>query len=531
MKPRHYVSITLTLVALLLGGLEGESGAATAGPKFSVSMAIGGASKVSKNMTLSGEVVWTATPSSPDVTKVVFVIDGADKWNEAVTPYQFNGDPTGVLDTRTLANGRHSFAVTAFASDGKEASASASVKVENASPAPAASPPVLSGTLPAPSGIAEVDQSLTAATGSWTGAQPIAFGYQWQRCASTCADIAGATASSYTVASADTGATMKIRLTARNSAGSASADSASTAAVQASPATTQPSAWTGFAGVAAYRASDLEQIAAVGVKRVRMDNPSASTIQQAAGYGIDVLPIAGYEPWPDLNGGQGDKYPPLPQYFQTWSDRMIAQWVSLPRAPTAIEVWNEPWLSGFWKPMPDPVAYYNLARVFASQAWKVWPNVKILVSADTVGDANTTGTILWRQSLLAADKDGFLNNPRILPTTHNYVEARAPTAVTSKPCYWDLDRYKCAYNDFKAHGHPNPQVWVTEYGWESAAVGEQSQADNVKQALSIFKSSGMVAATYAFYYKTSDSPSFNWLRPDNSPKPIVSTVKAMFSSP
>jgi hypothetical protein len=322
----------------------------------------------------------------------------------------------------------------------------------------------------------------------------------------------------------DVGSTLDVVVTASNTYGSASGTSAATSAVAQS--STQ---WSGFVGNDAYHTGNFDQIAAMGVTRVRMDNPSASTITTAASYGIDVLPIADYEPWPDLNGGQGDKYPPFPQYYQTWSDRMIAQWTSLPTPPVAIEVWNEPWMTSFWQPTPDPTAYYNLVKVFATEAWKVWPNVKILVSADTVGNTNTSGTIYWRQYLLAADTTGFLNDPRIQPTTHNYVQDRSPTAVTSQPCWWDLDRFKCAYNDFKAHGNPNPQVWVTEFGWESGVVGEQNQATYTTQAFNIFKNSGMVAAAYSFLYMANNSWDYNWLRPDNSAKPIIPAVEAMIA--
>jgi hypothetical protein len=44
--------------------------------------------------------------------------------------------------------------------------------------------------------------------------------------------------------------------------------------------------WADFAGVAAYRDGDLARIARIGVKRVRMDNPSARTLRTAARYGI-----------------------------------------------------------------------------------------------------------------------------------------------------------------------------------------------------------------------------------------------------
>jgi hypothetical protein len=477
-------------------------------------------SSVANGATPSGSIVWSASSSGDTTSKVDFIVDGTIKSTDASAPYQYNGDG-GQLDTTTLANGSHTLAVTASSTSGRKATTSSSVTVSNST----ATPPTLSGSIPAPAGPATVvGQVLTAATGTWNGTQPIAYAYQWQRCSSTCSDVSGATNATYMLASADVGSTLRFRDTATNTAGSAASTSAATATVRAPPSGT---GWSSFVGVDAYRTTDLAQIAASGVKRVRIDSPSASTFAAAASSGIDVLPIADYEPWPDLNGGKGDKYPPLPANYKTWADRMIALWQSLPKPPAAIEVWNEPWLTAFWQPTPDPVAYYNLVKVFATEAWKVWPSVKILVSADTVGSTNTTGTNLWRQYLLAADKDGFLNDPRIQPTTHDYVEGRTPTAVTSKPCWWDLDRFKCAYNDFKAHGHPDPKVWVTEYGWDSGVVGEQNQASYVTQALSIFRDSGMVAATYSFFYKTDNSEAFNWLHPDNSPKPVVGAVKAL----
>src|SRR5439155_516589 len=58
--------------------------------------------------------------------------------------------------------------------------------------------------------------------------------YQWSRCDSAgngCVAISGATGQSYLLASADVGATMRVTVTASNSAGSASGTSAATAVV------------------------------------------------------------------------------------------------------------------------------------------------------------------------------------------------------------------------------------------------------------------------------------------------------------
>jgi hypothetical protein len=94
-------------------------------------------------------------------------------------------------------------------------------------------PPTIAGT-------AAVGQTLKASTGSWTES-PTSYAYQWQRCDSGgagCAPISLATAPSYEVGSADVGKTLRVAVTASNSAGpSTPASSEHTAVVQQASAT------------------------------------------------------------------------------------------------------------------------------------------------------------------------------------------------------------------------------------------------------------------------------------------------------
>ncbi len=86
--------------------------------------------------------------------------------------------------------------------------------------------PLLSGT-------AQVGATLTVDTGAWTGS-PISFAYQWRRCnaaGSACLDVAGATASTYTVAANDSRSTLRAHVVATNASGSGGAVSAATAPV------------------------------------------------------------------------------------------------------------------------------------------------------------------------------------------------------------------------------------------------------------------------------------------------------------
>jgi fibronectin type 3 domain-containing protein len=121
--------------------------------------------------------------------------------------------------------------VTASNSAGTSSASSLQTAVVQAAPvAPS------NTSLPTIAGSAQAGQTLTATPGAWSGTMPISFAYQWRRCDSTgasCADVAGATSSSYVLGSIDVGATIRVRVTAANSEGSSNATSAQTAPVAA----------------------------------------------------------------------------------------------------------------------------------------------------------------------------------------------------------------------------------------------------------------------------------------------------------
>jgi alpha-tubulin suppressor-like RCC1 family protein len=78
-------------------------------------------------------------------------------------------------------------------------------------------------------GTAKQGEEIFAANGRWSGSRPLTYTYRWERCNSageSCTAIEGATKPGYTVASADVGSTLRIRVTVSNSRGSTSAQSA-----------------------------------------------------------------------------------------------------------------------------------------------------------------------------------------------------------------------------------------------------------------------------------------------------------------
>lgn len=106
------------------------------------------------------------------------------------------------------------------------------------------SPPTITGT-------PEVGSTLSASSGSWNGTTPITYSYQFRRCGpngGSCAGISGANKTTYTLKSADRGSTIRVRVTAKNSDGSAQLESAPTPVVTAPAAPAPTGCPTGSGG-------------------------------------------------------------------------------------------------------------------------------------------------------------------------------------------------------------------------------------------------------------------------------------------
>jgi hypothetical protein len=127
------------------------------------------------------------------------------------------------------------FRVTASNADGS--TVAASNPTARVQPLTAAGAPV-NTSLPTISGTPSSGSRLEASRGSWSGDEPITYGFRWRRCdaqGNSCSDISGATDNNYTVQSADAGRTLRVRVTAQNDQGTRTATSAQTAVVGQQP--------------------------------------------------------------------------------------------------------------------------------------------------------------------------------------------------------------------------------------------------------------------------------------------------------
>ena len=99
----------------------------------------------------------------------------------------------------------------------------------NPSPPPPPPPTPPNNTwAPGISGTADKGKTLTANPGVWDGTQPITYSYQWESCTGSnpsCSSVSGATGQTFTIPNTSTyeGKYFRVRVTAKNVAGSATA--------------------------------------------------------------------------------------------------------------------------------------------------------------------------------------------------------------------------------------------------------------------------------------------------------------------
>jgi uncharacterized repeat protein (TIGR01451 family) len=99
--------------------------------------------------------------------------------------------------------------------------------------------PPVNSALPSVSGTMQMGQTAAAVDGAWSSYASVttSFAYQWQRCTSSCNDIAGANQSTYAILDpGDVGAKLRVVVTATNNGGTTAAASPQSATVLQAPA-------------------------------------------------------------------------------------------------------------------------------------------------------------------------------------------------------------------------------------------------------------------------------------------------------
>ena len=242
LKRRWPTAVAVAIAAIAIGSVVGVPGeghaAAEAVPGNTGTPTISGSPQSGATLTAANGT-WTNSPTS--FTYAWSKCDQNGNTCAAIT----GATAQTYKATDTDVGGTLRVTVTATNADGSTPATSVPTAVVSSAAAPVnTAPPTISGT-PA------VGATLTATNGTWNGT-PTGYTYAWGRCdanGNSCATISGAAAQTYLLSQADAGTTLRVTVTATNSAGSTAATSVPTALVPA-PVTTGCPSGTGVMQIA-----------------------------------------------------------------------------------------------------------------------------------------------------------------------------------------------------------------------------------------------------------------------------------------
>ena len=276
-KRRWAAPVVIAIAALVIGAVFGVPGngnaAAQAAPSNTATPTISGTPQESSTLTAS-DGTWSGSP-----TGFAYAWSRCDQNGDGCSPISGATSKTYQAQSADVGHALR-VTVTATNADGSASATSAPTAVVSSASAPAnTAAPTISGTT-------QVGSTLTADKGTWNGS-PTGYAYAWSRCdqtGSSCADINGATASTYKLAQVDAGATLRVRVSATNSAGSTSATAVPTAVVQSPPPTVQNGCPTSGSGT--IQAKDVAPPARLVIDQQTLSpgvvTPNAGTLQLRA---------------------------------------------------------------------------------------------------------------------------------------------------------------------------------------------------------------------------------------------------------
>ncbi len=415
--------------------------------------------------------------------------------------------------------------------------------------------------LPSLSGTARRGETLTVATGTWIGTPQITYAYQWRRCDSdgnNCTDIAAATGSSYLLVSADVGNRVHARVTATNGYGSALKRSWNSAVVVGTGG--GDSGRFGISGMTAtlsYEPTvdfqrDMDAIAASGAGWLRIDinwaviqrqgptsydwAPFDRIVQGARARGMNVLGIIAWTPkW--ARPSPDDEFTTPPKNisdYASFANAAVKRYSAM--GVHAYEVWNEPNITGFWKPAPDPLRYVELLKAGYSAIRQADPSATV-VSGGLSPAANAGGDIDPRTFLQAMYANGAKGYFDALGH-HPYCFPAAPGDPQNWSAWYQMYGTSTSLRStMVANGDGDKKIWATEFGAPTngpsgAYVSETTQAQHVTKAYELFGSYSWAGPLFTYSsrdYGTNPNTNYNFwglLRYDFSSKPAFAAYQA-----
>lgn len=415
-------------------------------------------------------------------------------------------------------------------------------------------PPVISGW-PLTTG-----SILSGSRGSWNLSTPMTSTYLWKRCdlgGANCSVVRRGPASTYKLTARDVGTAIKLTVKAVSTGGTGYGSSVPTARIapkgrQATPhilfGVHSDLTWYGDASQHAAVVNVDSQILRAQLSRNsflwhRIEPTQGTRNWSVTDDVVDKLTAAGIEPeftvygspsWANgVPASTSDYYlyvPQDPTAFKQWVVR-YASFLQTAAARYAgkVNLWecgNEENEHYFWKPAPSVSQYLVWYRACRKAILAGNPQAKVAVGGLAgllfTGPTDISGKSFLQQLIAAGAPIDHV-------AIHPYAVHGQSPAVHVR---WDgnFDDIGEIRGFLDSLGLQNVDIWVTEWGWDSQAIGAQAQADYLLKSMQMLRTQFRYV-TYAFYFCDFDRAGYDHglLDANLKPKPAGSAFAQFMS--
>jgi glycosyl hydrolase family 39 (putative alpha-L-iduronidase) len=174
--------------------------------------------------------------------------------------------------------------------------------------------------------------------------------------------------------------------------------------------------------------------------------------------------------------------PALNTWIRQYSDFLAAAVKRYHRFVHRWEIWNEPNLAASWISRPDPAAYAQVYDRLRATILSVDPKAQVAVGGlaeiSSARSPDISGLSFLRSLIRAGSHIGYV-------AVHPYpTNEHSPTVdFHGQNNFDDIARVHALL----VRSHLQAPIWVTEWGWSSAIVGRQRQAQYVQKSLSMLE--------------------------------------------
>jgi len=257
----------------------------------------------------------------------------------------------------------------------------------------------------------------------------------------------------------------------------------------------------------ATRNRTLDSLAAMGARWIRVDvkwdviqygGPDSFDFSRydalasaASARGFRILGTLAYVPRWARSDACKDSFPCAPRNpaeYAGWAEATVAHFRGRIRH---WEIWNEPNISGFWRPKPNAASYTALLKAAYPRIKAANPDAVVLAGATSPApnDGTQIDEVTFLEQVYAAGGGGNFD----AWSHHPYTHPAPPGNVHPDSAWYQIYGAKPNIRDtMTANGDGAKQVWGTEYGPPTAgspgSVSEATQAQWVTKAYSLWTS-------------------------------------------